>query len=187
MGMQLEEALAELEQLGLKGDSQSQETSDSTENTVLAVSPVGTVEVGSTVTLTYAVPPSDVEVPARLEGQPESEVLAALAEAGLEASRAGTEASDTVAEGSVTRVSPESGNSVAVGSTVQYWVSGGPAATSSAPASTSSSAPASSSASTPAGTSSTAPTSSPAAAASSVPSAEDRTRATATTTPTPSS
>ncbi|GAB2901310.1 protein kinase domain-containing protein [Neomicrococcus lactis] len=162
VGMQLEDALTKLDQLGLNGTTQSREDADTTENTVLAVSPTGALQRGSTVTLTYAVPPVDVEVPARLVNQPEADVRSAITELGLKAVKAGEEASDTVPAGSVTRVSPSSGETVAQGGTVQYWVSTGPAAPStpaSSSASTSESAPASS---TPAASSSS-PSSAPSA------------------------
>jgi serine/threonine-protein kinase len=94
---------------------------------------------GSTVTLTVSSGKPKVAVPS-VVGMDENDAIAAISRAGLVARRT-TEASDSVAEGSVIRSSPAAGTQVEQGSTVTIVVSSGaaepePTTTTSPPATT---------------------------------------------------
>jgi serine/threonine-protein kinase len=125
LGRQLGTVRQELEAKGLKVNAVPAESTEAA-NTVLDVSPAGTLSAGDTVTVTYAIQSSSVQVPEGLVGASEKSVRAALKNAGLKAARAGEVPSDTIPKGSVVSVSPESGDEVASGYTITYTVSSGP-------------------------------------------------------------
>jgi beta-lactam-binding protein with PASTA domain len=98
--------------------------SNEAENTVIDISPTGTVEVGKAITVTYSTGPGTVTIPNGLAGQSEQQVREALIGLGLVPQSAGKEPSDQPA-GTVLSLSPDSGD-VPAGSTVSYVVSSGP-------------------------------------------------------------
>ena len=124
-GRPLNTVSQELEALGLKVNAVPQESNQAA-NTVLDVSPAGTLAAGDTVTVTYAIASSSVQVPSGLVGATEKSVRSALQNAGLKPARAGEVPSDTIPKGSVVSVSPEEGDEVASGYTISYTVSTGP-------------------------------------------------------------
>ena len=98
---------------------------------VIEVSPVGTVPVGTAVTVTVSKgvePPTTAPVPSSA-GQKGDAYDAALVAAGFIPARV-PESSSTVPAGVVIRTNPTAGTQAAKGSVVTYYVSTGPAATS---------------------------------------------------------
>ena len=120
----MEQARARLLELGLEVDTVDAE-SDQPDNTVIDVSPTGRLPLGSTVTLTYAVPGETATVPSGLVGQTEQEAAAAIRAAGLIPVSAGSVESDRP-EGTVVSVSPSEGSAVEPGSEVSFRISEGP-------------------------------------------------------------
>ena len=97
--------------------------SNESENTVIDISPTGTVEVGKAITVTYSTGPGTVTIPGGLAGQSEQQVREALIGLGLVPQ--GTEQPSDQPAGTVLSLSPASGD-VPAGSTVSYVVSSGP-------------------------------------------------------------
>lgn len=123
-------------------------TSQKTVDTVLSVSPTGSVEVGETITIQYSTGPQSVTLPSNLEGMTSDEAISAITALGVNVQVRFEETSSST-EGTVLRTSPTSGSRVEVGSSVDVYVARAPAASAAPSASSSaaqeeSSAPASS-------------------------------------------
>ena len=103
--------------------------SDQPVNTVLQISPSGSVTVGTTITVQYSTG-KQVEIPANLVGRSSDEVSSAISKLGLNVT-IHYEHSPTQAPGTVLRISPESGTKVEIRSKVDVYVanssSGAPA------------------------------------------------------------
>ncbi|GAA3697704.1 hypothetical protein GCM10023081_38340 [Arthrobacter ginkgonis] len=125
LGQPLNSVRQDLEAKGLKVNAVPVESTQR-ENTVLDVSPAGTVSAGDTVTVSYAIQSSSVQVPSGLVGATEGSVRAKLQKAGLSPVSAGSVPSDTVPKGRVISVNPGEGDEVARGFSVEYTVSSGP-------------------------------------------------------------
>jgi hypothetical protein len=126
-GRHVDDVTAELTALGLQV-SREKVSDEAAPGTVLEVNPVGALQRGDTVTVTYSTGPETTTVPLGLLGEPEEKVREQLAAAGLKAEKVGSEASEEE-PGTVIGLSPEEGTTVEKGSTVRYVVSSGPAAT----------------------------------------------------------
>ena len=143
-GRELQDAVNELKNLGLSPKNEGVE-STKPENTVLSVSPTGTLEQGNSVTVRYSTGPKSVTLPPNLEGKNVDEASKAVAALGVNVSLH-YENSDTAAPGTVLRTTPSSGTKVTVGSNVDMYVassSSGRGSSASASASRSASASAS--------------------------------------------
>ena len=114
-------------------------TSNSAVDTVLSVSPTGSVEVGETITVQYSTGPKSVTLPSNLEGTDSEEAINAITALGVNV-QIHFEESSSAREGTVLRTSPTSGSRVEVGSSVDVYVAKAPAASASASASPSASA-----------------------------------------------
>ncbi|ORC15922.1 protein kinase [Rothia nasimurium] len=102
-------------------------TSDAEVDTVLSVSPTGSVEVGETITVQYSTGPKSVTLPSNLEGTDSEEAIRAITALGVNV-QIHFEESNSSAEGTVLRTSPTSGSRVEVGSSVDVYVARAPAA-----------------------------------------------------------
>ena len=143
-GRELQDAVNELKNLGLSPKTEGVE-STKPENTVISVSPTGTLEQGNSVTVRYSTGPKSVTLPPNLEGKNVDEASKAVAALGVNVSLH-YENSDTAAPGTVLRTTPSSGTKVTVGSNVDMYVassSSGRGSSASASASRSASASAS--------------------------------------------
>lgn len=143
-GRELQDAVNELKNLGLSPKTEGVE-STKPENTVISVSPTGTLEQGNSVTVRYSTGPKSVTLPPNLEGKNVDEASKAVAALGVNVSLH-YENSDTAAPGTVLRTAPSSGTKVTVGSNVDMYVassSSGRGSSASASASRSASASAS--------------------------------------------
>lgn len=119
-GRELQDAVNELKNLGLSPKTEGVE-SNQPENTVISVSPTGTLEQGNSVTVRYSTGPKSVTLPSNLEGKNVDEASKAVAALGVNVSLH-YENSDTAAPGTVLRTTPSSGTKVTVGSNVDMYV-----------------------------------------------------------------
>ena len=143
-GRELQDAVNELKNLGLSPKTEGIESTQP-ENTVISVSPTGTLDQGNSVTVRYSTGPKSVTLPSNLEGKNVDEASKAVAALGVNVSLH-YENSDTAAPGTVLRTTPSSGTKVTVGSNVDMYVassSSGRGSSASASASRSASASAS--------------------------------------------
>lgn len=124
VGKNIDTVIAELESLGLKVNDVAQETSEASPNTVLSVSPSGSVEAGSTIKVVYAMASQTVNVPA-VSGMSFSAAQQLLQSAGLAAVK-GSEAFDDSVAGTVLSQSVPANSEVAPGTSVSLTVSKGP-------------------------------------------------------------
>lgn len=132
-GRPVDQVTAELSALGLAVNRVPVRSNEAETGIVLDVNPVGTVQPGSTIDVTFVEGPELVTLPSDLEGSTEEELQQTLQELGLTGSRTGTEPSDEEA-GTVLSVDPAEGTEVEPGSTVEYVVSSGPDETEAPPA-----------------------------------------------------
>jgi beta-lactam-binding protein with PASTA domain len=115
---------------------------DVPEGTVMDVNPVGTLQRGTLVTVTYSTGPEPTQspsmttVPSGITGQNASAAEQRIKDAGLVPVNGGTQASSQP-QGTVVAVNPSEGAPLPEGSTVTYFTSEGPAAVEPAPAPTS--------------------------------------------------
>lgn len=125
-GYTQEQARSTLEDAGFVVESsvQTEDSATIAKDHVTRTDPAyGTSQLkGSTISLWVS--SGMTKVPDGIVGQPQDQALAALSQMGLTVTVM-QESSDTVAKGSVIRVSPEVGTSVAQNSTVTVWVSTG--------------------------------------------------------------
>ena len=119
-GRELQDAVNELKNLGLSPKTEGVESTQP-ENTVISVSPTGTLEQGNSVTVRYSTGPKSVTLPSNLEGKNVDEASKAVAALGVNVSLH-YENSDTAAPGTVLRTTPSSGTKVTVGSNVEMYV-----------------------------------------------------------------
>lgn len=129
---------AELINLGLAVNGVGQSSSDFPEGTVIDVNPVGTLQRGTLVTVTYSTGPEPTQspsmttVPSGITGQNASAAEQRIKSAGLVPVNGGTQASNQP-QGTVVAVNPSEGAPLPEGSTVTYFTSEGPAAVEPAP------------------------------------------------------
>ncbi|MFP3714830.1 Stk1 family PASTA domain-containing Ser/Thr kinase [Puerhibacterium sp. TATVAM-FAB25] len=129
VGMSRDEALAELDRLGLSSSVQERESGDQDPGTVLEQNPAaGSVEQGSTVTITVATEPEVVTttVPDIVGRQWDDQTQEEFASYSLNP-RVETASSDTVPAGAVISTDPPAGTELNEGDTVTIVVSTGPA------------------------------------------------------------
>ena len=129
---------AELINLGLAVNGVGQSSSDFPEGTVIDVNPVGTLQRGTLVTVTYSTGPEPTQspsmttVPSGITGQNASAAEQRIKSAGLVPVNGGTQASNQP-QGTVVAVNPSEGAPLPEGSTVTYFTSEGPAEVEPAP------------------------------------------------------
>ncbi|RAX48424.1 protein kinase [Arthrobacter sp. AQ5-05] len=125
LGKDYKDATATLEGLGFTVKSVSKESPEAAD-TVIKVSPAGELPVGSTITLTYAIPaaPAKVSVP-DLYGKDGEQAAAALTALGLVPNE-GEAQESPLAKGTVIGQSVNGGTKVEPGTTVTYILSLGP-------------------------------------------------------------
>lgn len=100
-------------------------TSDKPVDTVLSVSPTGSVQVGETITIQYSAGPQSVTLPSNLEGMTSDEAATAITALGVNV-QLHFEETTSATEGTVLRTSPTSGSRVEVGSSVNIYVARAP-------------------------------------------------------------
>lgn len=100
-------------------------TSDKPVDTVLSVSPTGSVQVGETITIQYSAGPQSVTLPSNLEGMTSDEAATAITALGVNVQLHFEETTSATA-GTVLRTSPTSGSRVEVGSNVNIYVARAP-------------------------------------------------------------
>ena len=129
---------AELINLGLAVNGVGASSQDVPEGTVMDVNPVGTLQRGTLVTVTYSTGPEPTQspsmttVPSGITGQNASAAEQRIKDAGLVPVNGGTQASSQP-QGTVVAVNPSEGAPLPEGSTVTYFTSEGPAAVEPAP------------------------------------------------------
>lgn len=127
-GLTRTEAVAQLEELGLRVEVTEEPSPDVPRETVLRTNPSAgsTLQQNTAVTVTVSSGRELTDVPS-LQGMTLDEATEALDEAGLIlATEVKQEASDTVEEGSVTTQDPAAGSQISMGSAVTVTVSSGP-------------------------------------------------------------
>jgi len=177
VGRSLLEVTNELSQMGLQVKPEGVDSNEA-KDTVLSVSPSGSVEKGTSIIVKYSNGPKTATIPTGLIGQDKDTASAAIVKLGINVNQI-SEHSDTAAPGTVLRITPLPGTQVPLHSSVDVYIadasygqgSGGAAPS----ANTSTSASASASASTPprqptSAPASTSATSSASAAAAATPS-----------------
>lgn len=132
-GQPVDDVVARLSALGLAVSREPVRSNDVDPGIVLDVDPVGTLQPGDNITVTFSEGPELVTIPSNLEGNSEEELQQALQALGLVATRTGTEPSDEET-GTVLSVTPAEGTDVEPGSAVEYVVSSGPDETEAPPA-----------------------------------------------------
>lgn len=106
-------------------------TSNAEVDTVLSVSPTGSVKVGETITVQYSTGPKSVTLPSNLEGTNSDDAVAAITALGVNV-QIHFEENGSAKEGTVLRTSPTSSTRVEVGSSVDVYVAKAPPASASA-------------------------------------------------------
>ncbi|UYQ77630.1 protein kinase [Glutamicibacter sp. JL.03c] len=124
IGQDIDTVTAELEGKGLQVDAVPQETDEAEPREVISLNPTGNVEVGETVTVTYAMAPETVEVP-EVTGMSFEAAQKRIQDAGLAAAR-GEERSDSSVAGTVLSQDVSAGSDVDPGTTVTLDLSTGP-------------------------------------------------------------
>jgi len=124
IGQDIDKVTSELEGKGLKVNAVPKETDETEPRKVISLNPTGNVEVGETVTLTYAMAPETVEVPS-VTGMSFEAAQKRIQDAGLAAAK-GEERSDSSVAGTVLSQDVSAGSEVAPGSTVTLDLSTGP-------------------------------------------------------------
>ena len=119
-GRELQDAVNELKNLGLAPKTEGTESAQP-ENTVISVSPTGSLDQGSNVTVRYSTGPKSVTLPSNLEGKNVDEASKAVAALGVNVSLR-YENSDSAEPSTVLRTDPSPGTKVAVGSNVDMYV-----------------------------------------------------------------
>ena len=177
VGRSLLEVTNELSQMGLQVKPEGVDSNEA-KDTVLSVSPSGSVEKGTSIIVKYSNGPKTATIPTGLIGQDKDTASAAIVKLGINVNQI-SEHSDTAAPGTVLRITPLPGTQVPLHSSVDVYIadaSSGQGSGGAAPsANTSPSASASASASTPprqptSAPASTSATSSASAAAAATPS-----------------
>ncbi|WP_440100682.1 protein kinase domain-containing protein [Glutamicibacter mishrai] len=124
IGQDIDKVTSELEGKGLKVNAVPQETDEAEPREVISLNPTGNVEVGETVTVTYAMAPETVEVP-KVTGMSFEAAQKRIQDAGLAAAR-GEERSDSSVAGTVLSQDVPAGREVDPGTTVTLVLSTGP-------------------------------------------------------------
>ena len=124
IGQDIDKVTSELEGKGLKVNAVPQETDEAEPREVISLNPTGNVEVGETVTVTYAMAPETVEVP-KVTGMSFEAAQKRIQDAGLAAAR-GEERSDSSVAGTVLSQDVSAGREVDPGTTVTLDLSTGP-------------------------------------------------------------
>ena len=124
IGQDIDKVTSELEGKGLKVNAVPKETDETEPRKVISLNPTGNVEVGETVTVTYAMAPETVEVPS-VTGMSFEAAQKRIQDAGLAAAK-GEERSDSSVAGTVLSQDVSAGSEVAPGSTVTLDLSTGP-------------------------------------------------------------
>lgn len=101
-------------------------TSQKAVDTVLSVSPTGSVEVGETITIQYSTGPQSVILPSNLEGMKSDDAISAITALGVNV-QVRFEETTSATDGTVLRTSPTSGSRVEVGASVDVYVAKAPA------------------------------------------------------------
>ena len=125
-GLTVEEAVQQIEDVGLVPDVQEVEDDEVDEGRVVSTSPGAGIELepGETVTLNVSSGPGSIAVP-NVEGQPENDARSELEEAGFQVSRS-EQAHESIPAGSVIGTQPGAGTMLDRGETVTMIVSTGP-------------------------------------------------------------
>ncbi|UTT39769.1 protein kinase [Glutamicibacter mishrai] len=123
IGQDIDKVTSELEGKGLKVNAVPQETDEAEPREVISLNPTGNVEVGETVTVTYAMAPETVEVP-KVTGMSFEAAQKRIQDAGLAAAR-GEERSDSSVAGTVLSQDVPAGREVDPGTTVTLDLSTG--------------------------------------------------------------
>ncbi|WP_334121262.1 protein kinase domain-containing protein [Glutamicibacter sp.] len=124
IGQDIDTVTQELEGQGLKVNAVPQETNDYDPREVISLNPTGNVEVGETVTVTYAMAAETVQVPS-VTGMSYSAAQQQLQNAGLAVAK-GQELTDSSVAGTVLSQDVAANSEVAPGTTVTLDVSSGP-------------------------------------------------------------
>ncbi|OLT09941.1 protein kinase [Kocuria sp. CNJ-770] len=123
-GRPVDDVVQELSDLGFRVERQGQ-TSDQEENTVLSVSPVGQVQRGATVTVSFSTGPDTVELPSGMVGQQADPLIDEIRLLGVNIIRY-DEPTEDAAPGTVLRTQPLGGSTVRPGDTIEMWVAVAP-------------------------------------------------------------
>ncbi len=119
-GRPLDEVINELTSKGLSTKTEGV-TSEEKSDTVLSISPTGSVVAGSTVTVSYSTGPASVTLPNNLEGRNADEVIKQITDLGVNV-QVHMESTNSADPNTVLRTTPSSGSRVEVGSNVDVYV-----------------------------------------------------------------
>lgn len=123
-GRPVEEVEQELSDLGFRVERQGQ-TSDEEANTVLSLDPVGQVQRGSTITVSFSTGPDTVELPSGMVGQQADPLIDQIRLLGVNIIRY-DEPTEDAEPGTVQRTEPLGGSTVRPGDTIEMWVAVAP-------------------------------------------------------------
>jgi hypothetical protein len=154
-GRPVDEVEQELTDLGFLVARQGQ-ISDEEESTVLSLTPVGQVQRGSTITVSFSTGPDTVELPSGMVGQQADPLIDQIRLLGVNIIRY-DEPNEDAEPGTVLRTEPLGGSTVRPGDTIEMWVAVAPESVpatepSGTPAVTPTGTPAATPAETPTGT-----------------------------------
>ncbi|MFW2512661.1 Stk1 family PASTA domain-containing Ser/Thr kinase [Demequina sp. SO4-13] len=121
-----EQAVAELEEVGLVADVTTEASTDIDEGLVISTDPAAEVmvEEGTEVSVVVSAGPDAVTVPS-VRALQQDEAIRDLEDAGLEVSRVEQDDDPDIEEGRATRTDPDEGESVSAGESVILYVSSG--------------------------------------------------------------
>ncbi|QRZ61527.1 protein kinase [Rothia sp. ZJ932] len=136
-GRALDDVINDLTALGFSTKTEGI-VSDEENDTVLSITPTGSLKSGSTITVTYSTDPESVVLPNDLEGRNADEVISEITDMGINV-QLHMRQTNSADPNTVLRTSPSSGSRVEIGSSVDVYVAQTPAtasasATPSAPA-----------------------------------------------------
>ena len=124
--MALPDAIADLDELGLKYESIAEENSTVAENIIHRTDPVaGTIVVDNQTIKLFYNPPKELQEVPNVEGLPSDEAQQVLSAAGFRIGTISAEESDAIAENAVIRTDPGAGEQVPQDTVINIVVSGG--------------------------------------------------------------
>jgi beta-lactam-binding protein with PASTA domain/predicted Ser/Thr protein kinase len=127
VGMRLQDAIADLDRLGLKYESVAEENTTVAEDIVHRTDPpAGYVVVDNQVIRLFYNPPKTLQPVPNVQGQPLADAQRILSAAGFQVGDTTLEVNDQIAKNSVIRTDPAAGSRVPQDTTIKLVVSSGP-------------------------------------------------------------
>lgn len=124
VGRPLNDVVNELTSLGFSLKTTGTTSNEATD-TVLSVSPTGSIQPGTTISITYSTGPQSVTLPTGIEGMNADDAIKEIVALGVNV-RVHTEESSSATPNTILRTNPSSGSKVEVGSNVDVYVAQAP-------------------------------------------------------------